>query len=433
MPVNLAAPNPAEIYPIAGIRLGFAKAQIKKWDRNDVMLLQLDAGSTVAGVFTQNAFAAAPVQICRKHLDARSTEYAPTRALIINAGNANCGTGQAGYDAAAATCEAVAAALNISPAAVLPFSTGVILEPLPAHKIIAALPYAIEVCEGQTASEQGGASGETWVEAAKAIMTTDTIHKCVSRRVTVAGQKITVTGIAKGVGMLQPNMATMLAYIATDAAVPQPVLQTLCKTVADASFNRVTVDGDTSTNDSFILMATGKNAGESSRNSNNTSVDCSDSAGAAYTALQAALLDVAQTLAQAIARDGEGATKFITVNVDGAEHADEAHTVAKFIAHSPLVKTAFFASDPNLGRLIMAIGNAQPNLNPALVNVWLGDVLVVESGGRAASYTEALGAAVMALAEITVRVALGRGVAKTTVWTCDYSYDYVKINAEYRT
>ena len=407
MPVNLAAPNPANILPIAGVRLGFAKAQIKKWQRNDVMLMVLDAGSRVAGVFTQNAFAAAPVQVCRANLKVHSN----IRALVINAGNANCGTGEQGLLAARDTCAAVAAHLGCEPAQVLPFSTGVILEHLPVAKIVAALPQALE-----------SLAANVWCDAAQAIMTTDTIHKAYSAQATVGGKLVTVTGIAKGVGMLQPNMATMLAYIATDAAVAQATLNTLVKEVADASFNRVTVDGDTSTNDSFVLIATGKagNAGVAQGSAD-------------YLAVKTALLAVAQPLAQAIARDGEGATKFITVKVEGAATEEEAHRCAKFIAHSPLVKTAFFASDPNLGRLIMAVGNAIPELNTAHVDLFLGDVHIVQAGGRAASYTEPQGAAVMAQAEITVRVVLGRGVAETTVWTCDYSYDYVKINAEYRT
>ncbi len=407
MPVNLPAPNPAHVFAVPGVQLGFAKAQIKNWQRNDVMLMRLASGSKVAGVFTQNAFAAAPVQVCRRHLALNL----PIQALIINAGNANCGTGEQGLQAAKDTCAAVAAALGCPDSAVLPFSTGVILEHLPVGKIVAALPQAV-----QSLAENA------WVDAAQAIMTTDTIHKAVSRQTQIGGKTVTVTGIAKGVGMLQPNMATMLAYLACDALVSQPALQQLVKEVADASFNRVTIDGDTSTNDSFVLIATG-----AAQNAEITA-DSSE-----FAALKAALLQIAQPLAQAIARDGEGATKFITVNIEGAASDDEAHRCGKFIAHSPLVKTAFFASDPNLGRIIMAIGNAIPELDTSKVNVYLSGVCVVQNGGRAASYTEAQGAAVMKEAEITVRVELGRGQAATTVWTCDYSYDYVKINAEYRT
>lgn len=407
MPVNLFAPNPAEILPVPGVTLGFAQARIKNWQRNDVMLMRLAKGTHVAGVFTQNAFAAAPVQVCRHHLALGG----PIEALIINAGNANCGTGEQGLQAAKDTCAAVANALGCSDAAVLPFSTGVILEHLPLDKIVGSLPQAL-----QSLSENA------WVEAAQAIMTTDTLHKAVSAQVLIGGKTITMTGIAKGVGMLQPNMATMLAYLACDAHVEPSALQQLVKEVADASFNRVTVDGDTSTNDSFVLIATG--------HAHNAPITAQS---ADYAALKAALLRVAQPLAQAIARDGEGATKFITVRIEGAANDDEAHRCGKFIAHSPLVKTAFFASDPNLGRIIMAIGNAIPELNTQHVHVYLGDVCVVENGGRAASYTEAQGAAVMAQPEITVRVTLGRAMAATTVWTCDYSYEYVKINAEYRT
>jgi glutamate N-acetyltransferase / amino-acid N-acetyltransferase len=407
MPVNLTAPNPAHVLAVPGVTLGFAKAQIKNWSRNDVMLMRLAKGSKVAGVFTQNAFAAAPVQVCRRHL-ALGT---PIEALIINAGNANCGTGEQGLQAAKDTCVAVAQALGCAQAAVLPFSTGVILEHLPVDKIVKALPHAVS-----------SLAANVWCDAAQAIMTTDTVHKAYSTQLQIGGKTVTITGIAKGVGMLQPNMATMLAYLACDAALTQAALQTLVKQVADQSFNRVTVDGDTSTNDSFVLIATGQ--------AHNAEITAHSSD---YAALKAALLSVAQPLAQAIARDGEGATKFITVNIEGAANDEEAHRCGKFIAHSPLVKTAFFASDPNLGRLIMAIGNAIPELDTDYVNVFLGDVCVVKNGGRAASYTEAQGAEVMAQAEITVRVQLGRGAAATTVWTCDYSYDYVKINAEYRT
>jgi glutamate N-acetyltransferase / amino-acid N-acetyltransferase len=415
MPVNLTPPNPAHIHAVAGVTLGFAKAHIKKWERNDVMLMRLAKGSKVAGVFTQNAFAAAPVQVCREHLKGAALTGQAIEALIINAGNANCGTGEQGLKAARDTCAAVAAALGCDAAAVLPFSTGVILEHLPVEKIVNALPQAV-----------GSLAANVWCDAAQAIMTTDTIHKAYSTQVQLGGKTdgktITITGIAKGVGMLQPNMATMLAYVACDAAISQAALQAMVKQIADQSFNRVTVDGDTSTNDSFVLIATGL--------AGNAEIAADTPA---FAALKAALLSVAQPLAQAIARDGEGATKFITVNIEGAATDEEAHRCGKFIAHSPLVKTAFFASDPNLGRLIMAIGNAIPELDTRHVNVFLGSTQIVENGGRAASYTEAQGAAVMAEPEITVRVQLGRGAAATTVWTCDYSYDYVKINAEYRT
>ncbi|KPF68521.1 ornithine acetyltransferase [beta proteobacterium AAP99] len=408
MAVNLLPPDPAAVFPVAGIELGFAKARIKKWDRHDVMLMRLAPGTRVAGVFTQNAFAAAPVQVCREHLKRGDG----IRALVVNAGNANCGTGEQGLAAARDTCRAVGELLQCGAEQVLPFSTGVILEHLPVDKIRGALPAAV-----------GELKENAWATAAAAIMTTDTIAKAVSERVEIDGATVTVTGIAKGVGMLQPNMATMLAYLATDAKIAQPVLDRWVKEVADASFNRVTIDGDTSTNDSFVLLATGKGAHAEIR----------DESSPGHDRLRAALIAVAQELAIKIARDGEGATKLITIEVEGANDADEAHRVGKFIAHSPLVKTAFFASDPNLGRLIMAVGNAVPELDTAGVSIWLGDVLVVDRGGRAASYTEDQGAAVMKPDEITVKVMLSRGNTRTTVWTCDYSYDYVKINAEYRT
>jgi glutamate N-acetyltransferase / amino-acid N-acetyltransferase len=408
MAVNLLPPDPASIFAVPGVEVGFAKAQIKKWQRRDVLLMRLAPGTRVAGVFTQNAFAAAPVQVCRKHLAAASE----IRALIVNAGNANCGTGQRGIEAALSTCAAVAQHLQCGTEQVLPFSTGVILEHLPVEKIVGALPEAV-----------ASLSTDAWCDAAAAIMTTDTVPKAVSERVDIGGATVTVSGIAKGVGMLQPNMATMLAYVATDARISQAMLQQLVREVADASFNRVTVDGDTSTNDSFMLIATGQ-AGN---------VEIRSSEDAAYSALRAALTGVAQELVIKIARDGEGATKLITIEVLNAKSADEAHRVAKSIAHSPLVKTAFFASDPNLGRLIMAIGNAEHGLQTHKVNLWLGDVRVVEFGERAPSYREEDGARVMKQSEITIKVDLARGNANTTVWTCDYSYDYVKINAEYRT
>ncbi len=408
MAVNLLPPDAAALLAVPGVELGFAEAGIRKAGRRDLMLMQLAPGSRVAGVFTQNSFAAAPVQVCRAQLASGT----PVRAIIVNAGNANCGTGEQGLAAARMTCAAVAQALGCKDSEVLPFSTGVILEHLPVDRIAAALP----ACKASLAAAN-------WAGAAQAIMTTDTVAKACSRSVLIGGAKVSVTGMAKGVGMLQPNMATMLAFIATDAAVAQAVLSRLVKEVADVSFNRVTVDGDTSTNDSFVIAATGK-AGHAAIAGD----------GPDYEALKAALCEVAAHLAQSIARDGEGATKFITINVDGAASADEAHVVAKCIAHSPLLKTAFFASDPNLGRLIMAIGNAGISaLDTSRVDLYLGDVKVIDRGGRAASYREEDGARVMKPAEIVVRVELGRGKGAATVWTCDYSYDYVKINAEYRT
>ncbi|HKY02603.1 MAG TPA: bifunctional glutamate N-acetyltransferase/amino-acid acetyltransferase ArgJ [Burkholderiales bacterium] len=409
MAVNLKVPDPASLNPVAGVELGFAEAGIRKQGRRDLMLMRFAPGTRVAGVFTQNSFAAAPVQICRQRLAMRKD----FRAVIVNAGNANCGTGEAGLQAAQRTCAAVAKTLGCDADEVLPFSTGVILEHLPVDRIEAALPRCAESLQ------------EThWAEAASAIMTTDTVPKAVSRSVRIDGKEVVVTGIAKGVGMLQPNMATMLAYIATEALIAPDLLQRMIRNVANASFNRVTVDGDTSTNDSFLLIATGQ-AG------NNEIVEAKS---AGYAALKVTVLEVAVELAQAIARDGEGATKFITVQVDGAADTDEAVRVAKAIAHSPLVKTAFFASDPNLGRLIAAIGNAGvSDLDTSRVNLFLGDVQVIDRGGRAASYREEDGARVMKLEEITVRVELNRGAISTTVWTCDFSYEYVKINAEYRT
>jgi glutamate N-acetyltransferase / amino-acid N-acetyltransferase len=409
MAVHLDPPDPAKLLAVAGVELGSAEAGIRKRDRRDLMLMRLAAGSRVAGVFTQNSFAAAPVQVCRRRLAAGGA----IRALVTNAGNANCGTGEAGVRAAERTCEAVARAIGCAPEEVLPFSTGVILESLPVERIEAALPRCVAAL---------GAAN--WADAAAAIMTTDTVPKAVSRAAEIDGRPVGVTGMAKGVGMLQPNMATMLAYVATDCAVSQRALDRLVREAAEASFHRVTVDGDTSTNDSFVLIATAR--------AGNREISDADDAG--YAALRRAVVEVAQALAQAIARDGEGATKFITIRVAGAAAEPEAVRVAKSIAHSPLVKTAFFASDPNLGRLLMAIGNAGVGaLDVSRVELWLGDVKVIERGGRAAGYREEDGARAMRPAEIEVRVDLGRGTAGTTVWTCDLSYDYVKINAEYRT
>jgi len=409
MAVNLKAPDPRLLQPVAGVELGFARAGIRKADRDDLMLMRLAPGARVAGVFTQNSFAAAPVQVCRAHLAASES----VRALIVNAGNANCGMGQAGLEAALRTCDAVARALGCGATEVLPFSTGVILESLPVDRIEAALPACISTL-----------APAHWAEAAAAIMTTDTVAKASSCTVDLQGPRVSVTGMAKGVGMLQPNMATMLAFVATDAGVASKVLQRMVREVADVSFNRVTVDGDTSTNDSFVLIATGTAGAR----------EIASETDPGYAALKEAVTRVAVDLAQSIARDGEGATKFITVLVNGAATGEEAVRVAKSVAHSPLVKTAFFASDPNLGRLLMAIGNAGvADLDTSRVDLYLGDVKVIDRGGRAATYREEDGARVMRPSEITVRIELGRGSASTTVWTCDFSYDYVKINAEYRT
>ena len=409
MAVNLNPPDPESLSPVEGVRLGYAEAGIRTSGRRDLMLMSLAPGSRVAGVFTENSFAAAPVQVCRQRLAVSDH----IRALIVNAGNANCGAGKAGLAAARRTCDAVAKSLGCTASEVLPFSTGLILEHLPVERIEAALPHCVATL-----------NAAHWADAAAAIMTTDTVPKAVSRTVALSGKRIAVTGMAKGVGMLAPNMATMLAFIATDAAVSGPVLRRMVREVADVSFNRVTVDGDTSTNDSFVLIATGASGAR----------EISSPADAGYGLLQGAIGEVAVLLAQAIARDGEGATKFITVEVSGATAVDEAVAVARSVANSPLVKTAFFASDPNLGRLIMAVGNAGiPALDVSRVNIFLGNVKVIDAGGRAASYREEDGAREMKNAEITIRIDLGRGTAGTTMWTCDYSYDYVKINAEYRT
>ena len=407
MPVNLTAPDPATLLPVAGVRLSIASAGIKKPGKRDLTLIELAPGSQVAGVFTQNRFCAAPVTLCKQHL-AHSI-----RALVINTGNANAGTGEEGLNRAQQTCEAVAKLMNCAAENVLPFSTGVILEPLPIDKILPALPAA-----------QADLAPNQWSEAAHAIMTTDIVAKGASRQAQVGGKTITVTGIAKGSGMIHPNMATMLGYVATDAAIAPALMQQLVKDIADVSFNCVTLDGDTSTNDSFILIATGQ-AGNAAVN---------DATSADYAALKAAISDVSIELAQAMARDGEGATKFITVQIEGGRDHGECKQIAYAIARSPLIKTAFFASDPNLGRILAAIGYAGiSDLDVNTLQVYLGDVLVAEKGGRATSYTEAQGAAVMKEADITVRVVLNRGEVSATVWTCDFSYDYVKINAEYRT
>jgi glutamate N-acetyltransferase/amino-acid N-acetyltransferase len=408
MPVNLAAPDPASLHPVAGVKLGIASAGIKKPGRKDITLIELAPGSKVAGVFTQNRFCAAPVTVCKQHLASGDI-----RALVINTGNANAGTGEEGISRARQTCAAVAELFGFAAEQVLPFSTGVILEPLPVDKILSALPDA-----------KTDLAPKHWSEAAHAIMTTDIVAKAASVQTQVGGKTVTVTGMAKGSGMIHPNMATMLGYVATDAAVSQALLNQLVKEVADVSFNCVTVDGDTSTNDSFILIATGQ-AGHA---------EIADDNSAAYAVLKAALSEIAIKLAQAMARDGEGATKFMAVQIEkGRDHA-ECKQIAYAIARSPLVKTAFFASDPNLGRILAAIGYAGVmDLDVNNIQVYLGDVLVAEKGGRAASYTEAQGAAVMKEAEITIRVVLNRGSVDATVWTCDFSYDYVKINAEYRT
>ncbi len=407
MPVNYATPAADQLFPVAGIRLGVAEAEIRKKNRRDLTLVALDAGCTVAGVFTQNRFCAAPVQLCRNHLAAGKD----MRALVINTGIANAGTGEPGRQTAQASCDAVAELLGVAADQVLPFSTGVILEPLPVERLKAGLPAA-----------QADLKADNWHAAAHAIMTTDTVAKAASRRITVGGKTITVSGISKGAGMIKPNMATMLGFVATDAGIAQPMLSKLVKEAADASFNCITVDGDTSTNDSFVMIATGQSGAAFASESD-----------AGWAEVKAAIVAVAVELAQAIVRDGEGATKFITVAVQGGKSIEECRQVGYAIGHSPLVKTAVFASDPKLGRILAAVGYAGiADLDVDGVKVWLDDVLVAENGGRAAAYQEADGARVMAQAEITVRVDLGRGNAQASVYTCDFSYDYVKINADYR-
>ncbi|MBV1775063.1 bifunctional glutamate N-acetyltransferase/amino-acid acetyltransferase ArgJ [Burkholderiaceae bacterium DAT-1] len=407
MPVNLVVPDPATIHAVPGVKLGIASAGIKKPGRKDVTVIQLEDGATVAGVFTLNRFCAAPVQICKQHLAA-----GPIKALVINTGNANAGTGVDGRERALAVCDALAGQLGVAREAILPFSTGVIMEPLPVEKIVSALPQAI-----------ANLTEASWSEAAEAIMTTDVLPKVASKQVVIDGKTVTVTGIAKGAGMIHPNMATMLSYIATDAGVKQDVLQTLVKQSADVSFNSITIDGDTSTNDSLMLIASGKSG---------VQIDSVDSAACAT--LRDAITDIAKVLAQAIVRDGEGATKFMTINVIGGRTYEECKAVGYAIGRSPLVKTAFFASDPNLGRILAAIGYAGiSDLDVDGINLYLDDVLVAKNGGRNPDYKEEDGQRVMKQAEITIRVELNRGEFNATVWTCDFSYDYVKINADYRT
>lgn len=412
MPVGYSAPSAASLLPVPGIALGAVAAKIKKWDRNDVLLVLCEPGTVAAGVFTQNRFCAAPVIVCREHLAWQHAQHGGLRALIVNAGNANAGTGQPGLADAHAECVAVARALDCAPEEVLPYSTGVIMEPLPVGRIVDAIPAA-----------KAAARADGWFAAANAIMTTDTVPKGASRCVTVDGVPVTVTGIAKGAGMIHPNMATMLSFMATDAPIAAPLLAQIVREVADVSFNGATVDGDTSTNDSFVLAATGR-----------AKLAPIVAAGDPRLApIRAAIEACAIELAQAIVRDGEGATKFIAIRVEGGASIAECKAVAFGIAHSPLVKTAFFASDPNLGRIVCAIGNtAAPDADPARVSFWLDDVLVVDRGGRAPSYREEDGQRVMKQDEINVRVDLGRGNAAATVWTCDFSHDYVSINADYR-
>ena len=402
MAVNLPAPDPAQLHAVSGVELGVARAGIRKPDRKDLLVMRLALGTAVAGVFTRNRFCAAPVVLAKAHL-----RHA-VRALVVNTGNANAGTGRDGLARALAVCKAAAAGLGCRPQQVLPFSTGVIMEPLPSERIAAGLPDAIR-----------NLRADNWASAAEAIMTTDTVPKAFSRKARLAAGEATVTGIAKGSGMIRPDMATMLGFVATDAKVSKVALRRITKAAADQSFNAITVDGDTSTNDAFICLATGKGPVARSKKD----VD----------ALADAIAEMAQLLAQAIVRDGEGATKFVTLRVEGGRNAAECRKVAYAIAHSPLVKTAFFAGDPNLGRILAAIGNAGvAGLDTSKVDLYIDAVRVARGGGRDPAYREEQGAAAMKKAEFLVRAVLHRGQAASTVWTCDLSYDYVKINAEYR-
>ena len=407
MPVNIPTLLPEHVLPVDGMTLGIAEAGIKKPNRKDLLVMLLDEGSQVAGVFTQNRFCAAPVVVAKQHLT-----RSHIRGLVVNTGNANAGTGETGIRDALVACNELARLTGLAPQQILPFSTGVIMEPLPVDRIVAGLPVAVANCKK-----------DNWFRAAKAIMNTDIVPKAASRQVQIDGRTVTITGIAKGSGMIRPNMATMLGYVATDAAIDHSALQFLTRHAADRSFNRITVDGDTSTNDAFIVIATGK--------AGHREITRQDSA--EFAVLQDAITAIAADLAKMIVRDGEGATKFITVQVDAGKDADECARVAYAIAHSPLVKTAFFASDPNLGRILAAIGYAGiGDLDVSKLQLFLDEVLVADRGGRALDYHEEDGQRVMNQPEITVRVVLNRGEASTTVWTCDFSYDYVKINASYR-
>jgi glutamate N-acetyltransferase/amino-acid N-acetyltransferase len=411
MAVNSPLPVAADLKPVKGIEIGFAEAGIKKPNRKDLLVMKLAEGATVAGVFTTNRFCAAPVQVSKAHLEAAGKGGKPIRALVVNTGNANAGTGETGLANARATCAELAGLLGLDAQQVLPFSTGVILEQLPIEKIVTGLPAAV-----------ANLTPDNWFNAAEAIMTTDTQPKAASRTVTIGGHTVTLTGISKGAGMIKPNMATMLGYLAFDAKVAQPVLDELVRYAADRSFNAITIDGDTSTNDSFMLVATG--AGSLQVESTDTPE---------YEALKEAVTDISRNLAQQIIRDGEGATKFITITVDEGRSREECRKIAYAIAHSPLVKTAFFASDPNLGRILAAVGYAGvDDLDVTKLDLYLDDVWVAKSGGRNPDYKEEDGQRVMKQAEILVRVKLARGDASATVWTCDLSHDYVSINADYR-
>jgi len=408
MAVHLHIARPEDLHAVAGVHIGVTEAGVRKANRKDLTVITLEPGTSVGAVFTQNRFCAAPVQLCKQHL-ATGTGI---RALVINTGVANAGTGESGLQNAFAVCEAVAAQLGIKPQQVLPFSTGVIMEPLPVQRIVDGLPQALSA-----------RAVDNWTLASQAIMTTDTLPKAISRQFSMDGQTVTITGISKGAGMIRPNMATMLGFMATDAAIDPKLMNALAHELAEASFNRISIDGDTSTNDSFVVMATGKAA--------NASVTNWESAGAQ--SLKQHLIEVARWLAQAIVRDGEGATKFITVSIEGGRDTAECRQVAYAIAHSPLVKTAFFASDPNLGRILAAVGYAGiADLDQSLIDLYLDDVHVATRGGRHPEYKEEDGQRVMKQDEITVRVLLGRGQARDQVWTCDFSHEYVTINADYR-
>lgn len=408
MAVNLHIPDESAIFPVAGVDIGVTEAGIRKANRRDLTVFRFTPGTRVAGVFTRNRFKAAPVLVCEEHL---ADAERGIRALVINTGNANAGTGAQGLADARATCDALATLLLTDARQILPFSTGVILEPLPVDRIVAGLPQAL-----------ADARPDNWMNAAHGIMTTDTLPKIASLRVQIEGKPVTLTGISKGAGMIRPNMATMLSFIATDAGIAQPVLEQLARDVADQSFNRITVDGDTSTNDSFVVAATGK-----------AEVEITGPTHPGFLVLRAALIEIAKELAQKIVRDAEGATKFITISVEEAGNTEEALKVAYAVAHSPLVKTAFYASDPNLGRILAAVGYAGiEDLDVSRVNLWLDDEWVARDGGRNPTYREEDGQRVMKQDEIRVRIALGRGTAKDTVYTCDFSHDYVSINADYR-
>jgi glutamate N-acetyltransferase/amino-acid N-acetyltransferase len=403
MAVNLLPPDPRTLHPVPGVELGVAMAGVRKANRKDLLVIRLAPGTEVAAVFTQNRFCAAPVTVCKKNL----VKKTKIRSLVVNTGNANAGTGDDGIKRALRVCDALADLIDCEPGQVLPFSTGVIMEPLPVERIVAGLPQAL-------------ANKSDWLSAAEAIMTTDTVPKAFSRKVRLSSGTAVVTGIAKGSGMIHPNMATMLGFVATDAAVSGNTLQKFAKNAADQSFNCITVDGDTSTNDAFVLMATG--AGPACKSKDDLA------------RIEKAIVEVSQQLAQAIIRDGEGATKFVTVRIEKGRGTDECRRVAYSIAHSPLVKTAFFASDPNLGRILAAIGYAGvDDLQTSKVDLYIDEVLVAKSGGRNPAYREEQGIAAMKKPEFTVRAVLNRGKAQATVWTCDLSFEYVKINAEYRT